>query len=156
MWVFYDYVKPKYDEKAKFCYMCWFRFIVYVKTDDIYKYIVEDVETRFDASNYELNRPLPIGKNKKVTGLMKDKLGEKLMTKFVGLWAKANSYLTNDGSEDRNPKDTNKYVIKIKPKFENDKKVLEAIQLDNKINYLEEIQINIDSFFVTKENIKNS
>ena len=144
MWVFYDYVKPKYDEKAKFCYMCWFRFIVYVKTDDIYKYIVEDV------------RPLPIGKNKKVTGLMKDKLGEKLMTKFVGLWAKANSYLTNDGSEDRNPKDTNKYVIKIKPKFENDKKFLEAIQLDNKINYLEEIQINIDSFFVTKENIKNS
>ena len=78
------------------------------------------------------------------------------MTKFVGLWAKANSYLTNDGNEDRNPKDTNKYVIKIKPKFENDKKFLEAIQLDNKINYLEEIQINIDSFFVTKENIKNS
>ena len=101
--------------------MCWFRFIVYIKTDGIYKYIVEDAETRFDTSNYELNRPLPIGKNKKVTGLMKDKLGEKLMTKFVGLWAKANSYLINDGSEDRNPKDTKKYIIKRKPKFENDK-----------------------------------
>ena len=39
-------------------------FVVYVKTDDIYKKIVEDVETRFDNSNRKLNRPLPIGKNK--------------------------------------------------------------------------------------------
>ena len=41
------------------------RFIVYKKTDDIYKDIVEDVKTRFDASNYESDRPLPKGKNKK-------------------------------------------------------------------------------------------
>ena len=40
-------------------------FIVYIKTDDIYKDIAEDVETRFDTSNYELDRPLPKGKNKK-------------------------------------------------------------------------------------------
>ena len=32
----------------------------------------------FDISNYEVNRPLPKGKNKKVVGLMKDELGEKL------------------------------------------------------------------------------
>ena len=59
-------------------------FIVYIKTD-IYKDIVEDVETRFDTSNYELDRPLPRGKNKKVIGLMKDGLAGKIMTKFVGL-----------------------------------------------------------------------
>ena len=46
-------------------------FVVYIKTDDIYKYIVEDVETRFDTSNYELDRPLPKG-GEKVIGLMKD------------------------------------------------------------------------------------
>ena len=40
-------------------------FIVCVKTDDIYKVIAEDVETRFDTSNNELDRPLPKGKNKK-------------------------------------------------------------------------------------------
>ena len=49
----YDYVKPKYGEKAKLFYMdkdiC---FIVCIKTDDIYKDIAEDVETRFDTSNY--------------------------------------------------------------------------------------------------------
>ena len=66
-------------------------FIVYIKTNDIYKDIVEDVETRFDTSNYELGRALPKGKNKKVIGLMKDELGGKIMTKFVGLKAKTHS-----------------------------------------------------------------
>ena len=63
-------------------------FIVYIKTDEIYKYIAEDVETRFDTSNYELNRLLPKGENKKVIGLMKDKLAEKIMKEFAGLRAK--------------------------------------------------------------------
>ena len=49
-------------------------FIVYIKADDIYKDIAEDVETRFDTSNYELDRPLPKGKNKKVVRLIKDEL----------------------------------------------------------------------------------
>ena len=61
----YDYVKPKYGEKAKFCYMDTDGFIVYTKPDDIYKDIAQDVETRFDTSNYELDRPLPIGKKLK-------------------------------------------------------------------------------------------
>ena len=64
----YDYVKPKYDEKAKLCYMDTDSFIVYIKTDDTYKNIAEDVKTRFDTSNYELDRPLPKGKNKEVIG----------------------------------------------------------------------------------------
>ena len=61
----YDYVKPKYGEKAKLCYMDTDSFIVYIKIEDIYKDIAEDVKTRFDTSNYELNRPFPKGKNKK-------------------------------------------------------------------------------------------
>ena len=55
----YDYIKPEYVEKAKLCYMNTGSFIVYIKTDDIYKDIAEDVETRFDTSNYKLGRPLP-------------------------------------------------------------------------------------------------
>ena len=68
----YDFVKPKYDEKVKLCYMDTGSIIVYIKTDDIYRDIAEDVETRFDTSNYGLDRLLPKGKNKKVIGLMKD------------------------------------------------------------------------------------
>ena len=48
----YDYVKPKYGEKAKLCFMDTNSFMVYMKTDDIYQDIAEDVETRFDTSNY--------------------------------------------------------------------------------------------------------
>ena len=71
----YDYVKPKCGENAKLCYMDTNSFIVHVKTEDIYKDIAEDVETRFDTLNFQLDRPLPTGKNKKVIGLMKDELG---------------------------------------------------------------------------------
>ena len=48
---YYDYVKPKYGEKAPLCYMDTNSFIVYIKTEDIYSGIVKDVETRFDNSN---------------------------------------------------------------------------------------------------------
>ena len=81
----YDYVKPKHGKKVKLYYMVTDSFIVCIKTYDIYKEIAEDVESIFDTSNYELDRPLPKGKNKKVIGLMKDELGGKIMTKFVGL-----------------------------------------------------------------------
>ena len=61
----YDYVKLKYGEKVKFCYMDTDSFIVYITTFDTYKNIAEDVETRFDTSNYNLDIPLNKGKNKK-------------------------------------------------------------------------------------------
>ena len=123
-----------------------YRFIVYIKTDDIYNDVAEDVETRFDTSNYEIecnsiDRPLPTGKNKKVIGLMKDELGRKIMAKFVGLRAKIYIYLIDDDSEDKKAINTRKFVIKRKLKFENYKICLEATQLENKINYIEKIKL---------------
>ena len=73
----YDYIKPKYQHDAKLCYMDTDSFIIHIKTEDIYEEIANDVEKRFDASNYEVNISLPTGKNKKVIGLMKDELGKK-------------------------------------------------------------------------------
>ena len=60
----FDYVKPKDGENAKHCYMDTDVFMVHVKTDDIYKDIAEDVETRLDNSNFEIGRLLTAGKNK--------------------------------------------------------------------------------------------
>ena len=60
-------------------------FIVHVKTEDVYKDIAEDVETRFDTSCFELDRPLPKGKNKKVIRLMREELGGKIIKEIVGL-----------------------------------------------------------------------
>ena len=82
------------------------------KTDDIYKDIAEDVETRFNTSNYELYELLPKGKNKKVIVSMKDKVGGKIMTKFVGIRAKRYSYLVVNGSKDKRAKGTKKCIIK--------------------------------------------
>ena len=76
----YDYIKPKYDDNVKLCYMDTDSFIIYIKTEDFYKDIANDVEKRFDTSNYVVDRPLPTGKNKKVIGLIKDELGGRIMT----------------------------------------------------------------------------
>ena len=73
----YDYVKQKYGEKAKLCYLDRDTFIFYIKIKSIYADIWKDVETRFDTSNYELEKLLPKGKNEKVIGLIKYELGEK-------------------------------------------------------------------------------
>ena len=133
----YDYVKPKYGENAKLCYMDKGSFIVHVKPDDIYKDIAEDVDTRFDTSNFEIDRPLPKGENKKVIGLMKNELGGQIMKEFVGLRAKTYSYLKDNNDEDKKAKGTKKCVIKRKLKFENYKNCSETTQLDNKIKYFE-------------------
>ena len=74
-------------------------FIVYLKIDDIYEDIAEDVETRFDDSNYELARPLPKRKEKKVIGFIKDELEKKIMITFAGLRAKTYSCLIEGGSK---------------------------------------------------------
>ena len=60
-------------------YVTWIQnsFIVYIKTEDIYVDIAKDAETRFDTSNYELERSLPVAETIKLIGLMKDKLGVK-------------------------------------------------------------------------------
>ena len=58
----YDYMKPKYDNNVKLCYMDTDSFIMDIKTNDFYKDIANDVENSFDTSNYEANRPLPMGK----------------------------------------------------------------------------------------------
>ena len=78
-------MKPKYGDNVKLCHMDTDSFIMHIKTEDFYKDIANDVEERIDTSNYEVNGPLPIGKNKKVIGLMKDELGGKSMTEFVAL-----------------------------------------------------------------------
>ena len=102
----YGYVKPKYGEKAKICYVDTDSFIVYIKTGDNFENIMKDVETRFGTVNYELDRLLPNRKNKNLIGLIEGKIGGKNMTKFVGIRAKTYSYLTDDSIEDKKPKST--------------------------------------------------
>ena len=120
----YDYMKPKYGNDVKLCYMDTDSFIMSIKTNDFYKDIANDVEKRFDTSNYEVNRPLPTGKNKKVIGLMKDELGGKVITEFVNLRPKTYSHLINNCNEDKKAKETKKCVLKRMIKFNDYKNCL--------------------------------
>ena len=95
----YNYIKLKYQNNEKLRYMDTDSFIIHIKKEDFYEDIADDVEKRFDTSNYECNsvqcdRPLPTGKNKKVIGLMK---GTKIcLIKKVLKFNDYKDYLLND------------------------------------------------------------
>ena len=120
----YDYMKQKYGNDKKLCYMDTVSFVMNIKTNDFYKDISSDVDNKFDTSNYEVNRPLSMGKNKKVIGLMKDELGGEIITEFITLRPKLYSYLTDNDKEDKKTKGTKKCVIKKMIKFNDYKKCL--------------------------------
>ena len=83
----YDYLKPKYGDKAKLCYMDTDSFIMHIETNDFFQGIANNVDKWFDTSKYDKNdnRPLPIGKNKKIIGNFKDELNGKILIEFVAL-----------------------------------------------------------------------
>ena len=119
----YDYIVPKYADKVKLCYIDTDSFIMHIKTDDFYKDISADVDRWFDTNNFNENdnRPLEIGKNKKVLGKFKDEIGGKMMTKFCDVRAKTYSFLIDEYTDDdyeknkiinKKAKGTKKCVIK--------------------------------------------
>ena len=118
----YDYMIPKYGDKLKLCYMDTNSFVYDIETEDFYKDVAGDVEKRFDTSGY-LDRPLPIGLNKKVIGLMKDELRGKIMREFVCLRPKSYSYKT-ENEEAKKCKGIKKCIVKKTISFEDYKNCL--------------------------------
>ena len=98
----YNYVIPK------LCYTDTDSFIIYIKTEDFFEDISNDVEKLFDTSNYNKKDkiPVPIVKNKKVPGLFKDELGGSLIIEFVALRPKTYSYLDDNCNKHKKAKGT--------------------------------------------------
>ena len=121
----YDYMKRKYaEDKLTLCYMDTDSLIYDIETDDFYKDIADDVESRFDTSGYVPDRPLPVGKNKKVIiGLMKDELGGGIMKEFITLRPKMYAYKVGS-SESKKCKGIKKCVVKKTISFEDYKTCL--------------------------------
>ena len=145
----YDYMKKKYGNMVKLCYMDTDSLIMNIKTKDFYKDIAQDVEERFDTSNYDVDRPLPKGKNKKVIGLMKDELGGGIITEFVALKPKTYSYMTDEFIEMKKANGTKKCVMKKTLKFEDYKKCL----FDNKPMLKSQQRIKSENHEVCTESI---
>ena len=97
---YYDYIKPKYEDNAKLCYMDAYNFIVHIKTKDVYKDIKVDVNHRFDTSNcitkMIIDHYLQENTKKKMIGPMADESGGKIMAIHVELRPKTYAYLTDD------------------------------------------------------------
>ena len=129
----YDYILPKYAQSAgkahgdriSLCYMDMDSFIYEIETKDFYEDIVDDVESRFNTSSYRDDglRPLPVGMNKQVTGLMKDDLGGDIMREFVALRPKMYAYKV-ESKEFKRCKGIKKCVVKKDIEFEDYKRCL--------------------------------
>ena len=143
----YDFIKSKYGSSAKLCYMDTDSFIINVKTEDFYKDISENVIERFDTSNYIHDRPLAIGVNKKVLGLMKDELSGGIITEFVALRPKAYSYKTEDKL--KKAKGTKKCIINKMLNFNDYKNCL----FDNEKVLRSQQRFKSDNHSVYTENI---
>ena len=131
----YDYMKQKYPEGLTLCYMDMDSLVYNIETNDFYKDIAEDVQDRFDMSGYNpdgycvsrttegSHRPLPVGLNKKVIGLMKDELGGEIMTEFVTLRPKMYAYKTGS-AESKKCKGIKKCIVRKMISFEDYKACL--------------------------------
>ena len=132
MYVFhYDYMKQKYSEGLTLCYMDTDSLIYDIETDDFYKDIADDVKDRFDTSGYNPHKPLPVGLNKKVIGLMKDELGGEIITEFVTLRPKMYAYKTGE-SESKKYKGIKKCVVRKTISFEGYKACLFSGETSNR------------------------
>ena len=107
----YDYMAPKYKKKLDLCYMDTDFLIYNIEMEDFYKDIAKDVPARFDTSGHNPDRPLSVGLNKKVIGLMKDELGGEIMTEFVTLRPKMYAYKTGS-AESKKCKGIKKCIVR--------------------------------------------
>ena len=109
----YNYIIPKYGNKAKLLFTDTDSFLYEIETEDFYKDISGDVKDRFDTSEYNEGHPsgIPTGINKKVLGMFKDEAKGKIIKEFVGLRAKLYSYIMEEGEENKKCKGVKKQVV---------------------------------------------
>ena len=124
----YQYIKPKYGDRAKLLFTDTDSFLYEIQTEDFYKDISGDVKDKFDTSDYPENHPsgIPTGINKKVLGMFKDEVAGKNIKEFVGLRAKLYSFKTEEGKENKRCKGIKKAVVSKSIRHENYKTCLQT------------------------------
>ena len=122
----YNYIKPKYGDKAKLLFTDTDSLMYEIETEDFYKDISGDVKDRFDTSDYPENHPsgIPTGINKKVLGMMKDETAGKIIKEFVGLRSKLYSFVMDDGGETKKCKGIKRQVVESSIRHEHYKTCL--------------------------------
>ena len=110
----YGYILPKYGKNQKLLFTDTDSLCYGIETEDFFKDISGDVKDYFDTSNFPKDHPseIPVGKNKKVPGMMKDEAGGRIIEEFVGLRAKLYSYRMFEGKEEKKCKGIKKSVVR--------------------------------------------
>ena len=108
----YNYIKSKYGDAAKLLFTDTDSLAYEIKTEDFYDDIKNDIDSKFDTSDYPKDHSLYSTKNKKVIGMFKDEACGKQIEEFVGLRAKLYSYKMFEGDEHKKCKGVKKNVVK--------------------------------------------
>ena len=135
---YYNYLKPKYGDKVKLCYMDTDSFIFYVETNDFYKDIIPDLNTWFDTSkiNNKLDRPIRIGINEGILGMFKDELKCQAMTEFIALASKVYAYTSHNDKREKKVRGMKKCVRDRILMFQH---YIDALLLNKKIRATQQI-----------------
>ena len=126
----YNYIKDKYDNRAKLLFTDTDSLCYEIETEDIYKDMLQDRHL-FDTSDFDQDHFLYSCENKKVLGKMKDECASSIVNEFVGLRSKMYSILSEgtNTSEKKTAKGIKRKVVEIKLRHCTYKSCL----LDNKI-----------------------
>ena len=116
----YNYIRNKYQNKAELLFTDTDSLMYEIRTDEFYKDIARDIESKFDTSDYPKEHPSGIltGVNKKVIGMFKDEVAGKQITHFIGLLSKLYSFKVEEDKTTKKRKGMKKNVIKKGIQFE--------------------------------------
>ena len=135
---YYNYLKPKYTDKIKLCYMNTESFIFYIDTNDFFEDIKDDIHDWSDTSkiNNKLDRPIPIGITEGILGMFKDELKVQAMTEFISLASKVYAYICDNDKIEKKVKGIKKCVRDRVLIF---KHYMDALLLNTKIRATQQI-----------------
>ena len=148
---YYNYLKPKYVDKVKLCYIDTDSFIFYVETEDFYHDIIPDLNSCFDTSklNNKLDRAIPKGINEGILGMFKDELKGEVMTEFIALAFKVYAYMCDNDKVDKRVKGIKKCVGDRVLMFQH---YIDALPLNKKIRATQQ-RFKSDYHIITTEEV---
>ena len=146
----YNYIKSKYDDKAKLLFTDTDSLMYEIETSDAYKDFFSDKE-KFDNSDYPKDSPFHYMTNKKVIGKFKDEAAGVPITEFVGLKSKMYSYIKDNGLGGKTAKGVKKNVIKTDIKHINYNNVLlNNTQMRHKMKCIRSVKHQLGTYEINK------
>ena len=149
----YNYIKSKYDDKARLLFTDTDSLTYEIEADNVYQDFWKDKHL-FDNSDYSKNSPFFDTTNKKVIGKFKDEAAGIPIVEFVGLRSKMYSYMKDNKQVSRTAKGIKKNVIKQKIQHDNYKDTLfNKKQMRHTMRLIKSEKHQIGSYLVNKTSL---